>query len=537
MCKKLFLLLVIFHTMKYAQGQSTTLSSIQKKSFSIDFKNLTSSENKQNLDKADFEGCLTSVNGQYPDETFVPICNGLKATVGGIFATSSEYSIVELKGGNNYTFYSTLTTDYITIGNEGGTTVLAAGQSTVSYTPAADVTVRFYTHGSANCGTDNRYRSRVISCGVSTVDVPANDLCSNAFPISCGATATGSTIYATDSGGNLSSDVFYKYTGNGVPQYIKVSLCGSDFDTFLRIYSDCSLNNLVASNDDGTECSTRSQVAFQSDGTSTYYILIEGLDALTGNYTIDVKCEDVPPPPAGCSDFSVESNNFENGALLSFRPTIDIPVGNEGFIIYGIEPTIIQMAGYEPSFFQFNIYNDNNGFPGDIIESRNGQIKSNSLQGNNFGFDFTKYTVSFDTPIIFEPNKTYWIEMVSDGVAWENTTKSSSIIGSPVAAFVNGSWQIQDYEVVFDFICENLNIKEVPNKAKIYPNPVKDLLHIKSFEKIKNISFYNNAGQKIKDENISKTNTIDLSRLKTGIYILNINYQNGKVQTEKIIKK
>jgi hypothetical protein len=137
---------------------------------------------------------------------------------------------------------------------------------------------------------------------------------------------------------------------------------------------------LVASNDDGTECSTRSQVAFQSDGTSTYYILIEGLDALTGNYTIDVKCEDVPPPPDGCSDFSVESNNFENGALLSFRPTIDIPVGNEGFIIYGIEPTIIQMAGYEPSFFQFNIYNDNNGFPGDIIESRNGQIKSNSLR-------------------------------------------------------------------------------------------------------------------------------------------------------------
>jgi hypothetical protein len=66
---------------------------------------------------------------------------------------------------------------------------------------------------------------------------------------------------------------------------------------------------------------------------------------------------------------------------------------------------------------------------------------------------------------------------------------------------------------VFDFICENLNIKEVPNKAKIYPNPVKDLLHIKSFEKIKNISFYNNAGQKIKDENIRQILIlIDLSK-------------------------
>lgn len=538
MNKKLFLLLLVFQTMYYVQGQSTTLRSLQKKSVSVDLKNLISLEKNQKLDKADFAGCLTSENGQYPDETFVPVCNGLNTTVGGIFAASSEYSLVELKGGNNYNFHSTLATDYITIGNEDGTTVLATGQSTVAYTPVADITIRFYTHGDTTCSADNRYRSRVISCGVSTVDPPANDLCSSAFPIICGETAAGSTVYATNSGGNLSSDLFYKYTGNGIPQYVKVSLCESDFDTFLRVYSDCSLNTLVASNDDGTECGTRSQLTFQSDGTSTYYIMVEGLDALTGNYTIDVKCEDVPPPPSGCSGFSVESNNFENGALFSFRPTIDIPVGNEGFTIYGIEPTIIQMTGQvEPSFFQFKIYNDNNGFPGEVIESRNGQIKSKSLKGNNFGLDFMKYTVNFDTPISFAPNRTYWAEMVSDGVAWENTTKSSSIIGSPVAAFVNGAWQIQDYEVVFNFMCESLNVKEVSNKAKLFPNPVKDLLYINSSEKIKNISFYNIAGQKIKDESVSKADVIDLSHLKSGVYILNINYENGTVQTEKIIKK
>lgn len=125
-------------------------------------------------------------------------------------------------------------------------------------------------------------------------NVPQNNDCSAAFAVSCNAIITGSTINATDSGGNSAPDVFYSYTGSGTMENITVSLCdpATTYDSVLRVFSDCSLTTEIASNDDF--CGAQSEVSFTSDGTSTYFIMVEGAAAVdTGDFIMNVSCEDI----------------------------------------------------------------------------------------------------------------------------------------------------------------------------------------------------------------------------------------------------
>lgn len=120
--------------------------------------------------------------------------------------------------------------------------------------------------------------------------IPSNNNCDNAISLNCGVSISGSTTNANDSGGSDAPDVFYTYTGSAEENLIEVSLCNgtSNFDTFLRVYSDCSLTNEIVSNND--DCGIYSRLDFESDGTSTYYIMVEGAGQESGDYTIELNC-------------------------------------------------------------------------------------------------------------------------------------------------------------------------------------------------------------------------------------------------------
>ena len=119
-----------------------------------------------------------------------------------------------------------------------------------------------------------------------------NDNCSGAIALACGDIVTGETINDTDSGGNAANDEFFSYTGTGIAQFVTISLCnGTDYDSLIRIYDNCDLSNQLAYNDDS--CGAQSEVTFLSDGTSTYFIMIEGYASNEGNFTLEVSCEDL----------------------------------------------------------------------------------------------------------------------------------------------------------------------------------------------------------------------------------------------------
>ncbi|QIE60721.1 T9SS type A sorting domain-containing protein [Rasiella rasia] len=118
-----------------------------------------------------------------------------------------------------------------------------------------------------------------------------NDICTDPFVLTCGDVVAGDTSDNTDQGGaNDSLDEWYSFTGTGFEQVVTISLCdgGTAFDSLLTVYDSCG-GAVVADNDDS--CGLQSEVSFTSDGTSTYYIAVEGFDASEfGAYNLEISC-------------------------------------------------------------------------------------------------------------------------------------------------------------------------------------------------------------------------------------------------------
>ena len=109
-------------------------------------------------------GCLQSSLPQWPATTFTPSCTGT-AEVIAADAWTGEYSKVQLTAGQEYTFSSSVATDFITISNEDGTTAYMFGTSSVTGTATVNETVRFYLHLDSLCNSgDNVDRSRIVQC-------------------------------------------------------------------------------------------------------------------------------------------------------------------------------------------------------------------------------------------------------------------------------------------------------------------------------------------------------------------------------------
>lgn len=72
------------------------------------------------------------------------------------------------------------------------------------------------------------------------------------------------------------------------------------------------------------------------------------------------------------------------------------------------------------------------------------------------------------------------------------------------------------------------------DEVKIYPNPVKDILHIQANENIAKTQLYNTAGKLVIEQ--ENSNNIDVRNLNSGIYILKVETQSG-TSTHKINKQ
>ena len=84
------------------------------------------------------------------------------------------------------------------------------------------------------------------------------------------------------------------------------------------------------------------------------------------------------------------------------------------------------------------------------------------------------------------------------------------------------------------FWSDLLNVTEISNEVKLYPNPAKDIIKIEGIE-VAEVEVYNALGQRVKI--VQSTNEIDLSGLVEGIYMLRITDAEGKVYTNKITKQ
>ncbi len=82
---------------------------------------------------------------------------------------------------------------------------------------------------------------------------------------------------------------------------------------------------------------------------------------------------------------------------------------------------------------------------------------------------------------------------------------------------------------------EVTGIEETDANIGIYPNPVNDKLYIETDVEVKEVSIYDIYGRRQSIVNGQQPTVLDVSNLKSGIYIININTENGNI-VRRIIK-
>ena len=164
--------------------------------------------------------------------------------------------------------------------------------------------VRIYTASNSTTVSED------FQISVTTPTTPTNDTCDTALALACNGTAQGSNAMATDDTlptstcGSTGTTASYKgvwFTVTAVNDGdITVSACGTDYDSYLRVYTGdcttgltCFANTLNVGYSD-TNCGTPNvhdgaSVTFSGVSGTTYYILLTGYAATrVGNYNIAV---------------------------------------------------------------------------------------------------------------------------------------------------------------------------------------------------------------------------------------------------------
>jgi hypothetical protein len=179
------------------------------------------------------------------------------------------------------------------------------------------------------CGTNDFYILKF------NTEIAQNDICTDAIPVQCGSSYSGTTIGtsietvpACNGVSAGAPGVWYLLPGNN--KIMTVSLCNNtNFDTRLQVYSgNCGSLNCITANDDF--CSSQSEVEWFALTGTDYYIYVNGAAAATGNFQIDLSCVCPPPYSGEMTDYTANSTTLtwmQDGT----PSTWDIETGYNGF--------------------------------------------------------------------------------------------------------------------------------------------------------------------------------------------------------------
>lgn len=175
----------------------------------------------------------------------------------------------------------------VTGNDDGGTCDVG---STASFPSEAGIAYLILVQGFE--GTTGTFDLEV-TCGPIT-----NDFCQGAISMTCNSSLSGSTLDAT-----LDPQPFFCETGiqaagrwytfTGISDPVVISTCeGSDYDTRVNVYSGgCDGLTCVIGNDDTPGVGTCSTVNFVPDPELQYFILVQGYDGETGNFSLELACQ------------------------------------------------------------------------------------------------------------------------------------------------------------------------------------------------------------------------------------------------------
>ena len=157
------------------------------------------------------------------------------------------------------------------------------------------------------------------------------------------------------------------YVLDGTGDQVTISTCGagSAYDTKLFVFEaapDCSNLICVAANDDGcniTDPAFTSNLQFNSDVATDYYILVTGFGTATGDFQLDITCVNCSPIPANddCAnavDLGAVAGAPINGTTCCAGPDGEDPCSGPFTTAYG---TWFSMNSLDFDTFNFELNN------------------------------------------------------------------------------------------------------------------------------------------------------------------------------------
>jgi hypothetical protein len=280
--------------------------------------------------------CYTATYGLWPSATFTPTCNNafVNVTTAGY---AGEYSNVNLVAGTTYTFRSSVTTDRITVDNNGAAPLVgvtgASGTTGINWICTATGTYRFYTHTNSACGAASVNRTRSIRCAGA-----AFNPCTTIPTLTCGAAATNFSMAGSAGAWNTYGGAYgvpgqeklfaFTPTTTGLHNFT-VNASAGYVDLFWKAQSSgCNATGWTYVNDIlGTET-----WGINLTAGVTYYIMLDDEDQAANTGSISVAC--LNPPPACASPTALVSSAITStSATISWTAPASVPASGYQYFV------------------------------------------------------------------------------------------------------------------------------------------------------------------------------------------------------------
>jgi hypothetical protein len=326
-----------------------------------------------------------------------------------------------------------------------------------------------------------------------------NDECQYARTIDCGESIAGDTSDGnTDTNGNtdpelLSPEEWFKYSSSTPNEVVVVSTCGqADFDTRITVWQDCSLVPIV-SNDNANGCSgNTSELSFLADGSSDYFISVDGFDGASGSFELSVDC--ILPPP---NDLIANAIDIDEAGV----PYSQINVGTPAATLENGSPDGCDLSGVKGVWYKFTA-----GGTGTA------SVEIISPVGVSFAIFFKA------------PNEN----------AIEDELEFFLQAGNQCSPATSANITTEAGQAYYVFVANEAGVTTVTLDGTLlgatdwekesffyYPNPVNDRLMVHSAEVVDEIELYNLLGERLMIIYMDRSSfEIDTSRLTSGSYLV-----------------
>ena len=252
--------------------------------------------------------CTTAPNGRWPTVSR-SLNNSTAPTVLSPFCLCGQYSVcTDVVSGKSYTVTSSVATDYITITDATGTTILFSGTQPLVFVAPFIANIRVYRHVSSACGEESINRTIAVTCTdcPPAPPPPANDECANAVTLVCG-------------GGSISGATF-----NSIFEPLLPGACASIFGVWYTFVGDNTLTTITSTPSSTPGLGFDHEIHVFS-GTCGSLTSLSCTDATTGTETVSFAATSGTNYYIYIAHYSLDATSFDAGIFNIARTCVPLP--------------------------------------------------------------------------------------------------------------------------------------------------------------------------------------------------------------------